>query len=82
MWHPNIMNSLEKPWEKSKLISEVFEIEALGERDLSRGVREWGSPKMWMWINSEFSHDEAFNITKLSVEEGDIDAGYFYTGCS
>lgn len=57
---------------------EVFEIEGLGERDLSRGVREWGSPKMWMWINSEFSEDEAFNITKLSVEEGDIDAGYFY----
>ena len=31
-----------------------------------------------MWINSEFSEDEAFNITKLSVEEGDIDAGYFH----
>jgi len=58
---------------------EVFKIEALGERDLSRGVREWGSPKMWMWINSEFSEDEAFNATKLSVDEGDIDAGYFYT---
>ena len=57
---------------------EMFEIEGLGERDLSHGVREWGSPKMWMWINSEFSEDEAFNITKLSVEEGDIDAGYFY----
>jgi hypothetical protein len=59
---------------------EIFEIKGLGERDLSIGVREWGSPKMWMWINSEFSHDEAFNITKLSVDEGDIDAGYFYTG--
>jgi hypothetical protein len=59
--------------------NEVFEIDALGERDLSRGVRAWGSPKMWMWINSEFSPDEAFNITKLSVDEGDIDAGYFYT---
>jgi hypothetical protein len=65
---------------KIQIDDEVFEIEALGERDLSRGVREWGSPKMWMWINSEFSHDEAFNITKLSVDEGDIDAGYFYTG--
>jgi hypothetical protein len=59
---------------------EIFEIKALGERDLSRGVREWGSPKMWMWINSEFSHNEAFNITKLSIDEGDVDAGYFYTG--
>lgn len=58
---------------------ESFKIEGLGERDYSLGVREWGSPKMWMWINSEFSHKEAFNITKLSVDEGDIDAGYFYT---
>lgn len=65
---------------KIEIDDDIFEINALGERDLSRGVREWGSPKMWMWINSEFSHDEAFNITKLSVDEGDIDAGYFYTG--
>ncbi len=63
-----------------KIDDDVLKIDALGERDLSRGVRDWGSPKMWMWINSAFSHDEAFNITKLSVTEGDIDAGYFYTG--
>nr|WP_240950855.1 hypothetical protein [Methanobacterium subterraneum] len=63
---------------KIEIDGEVFEIAAMGERDLSRGVREWGSPKMWMWINSEFSHEEAFNITKLSVEGGDIDAGYFF----
>lgn len=55
-----------------------YEIDGLGERDLSQGIRAWESPKMWMWINSEFSTDEAFNITKLSVDEGDIDAGYFY----
>jgi hypothetical protein len=65
---------------KIEIDDEVFEIEGLGERDLSIGVRKWGSPKMWMWINAEFSRDEAFNITKLSVEEGDIDAGYFYIG--
>lgn len=63
---------------KIEIDGEVLEIEAMGERDLSRGVREWGSPKMWMWINSQFSHEEAFNITKLSVDEGDIDAGYFH----
>ncbi|MGZ7120296.1 MAG: DUF7064 domain-containing protein, partial [Methanobacterium sp.] len=63
---------------KIEIDGDTFEIEALGERDLSLGVREWGSPRMWMWINSEFSHDEAFNITKLSLDEGDIDAGYFY----
>ncbi|MCK9152100.1 DUF7065 domain-containing protein [Methanobacterium alcaliphilum] len=65
---------------KIEIDSEKFEIDALGERDLSRGIRAWDSPKMWMWINSHFSNHESFNITKLSVEEGDIDAGYFYTG--
>ncbi len=69
-----------KAFGKIEINDEILEIEALGERDLSRGIREWGSPKMWMWINSEFSNNEAFNITKLSVDEGDIDAGYFYTG--
>jgi hypothetical protein len=63
---------------KIEIDGEEFEIDGLGERDLSRGVREWGSPKIWMWINSEFSYHEAFNITKLSVDEGDVDAGYFY----
>jgi hypothetical protein len=64
---------------KISIDAESHDIDALGERDLSLGVRAWESPKMWMWINSEFSNEEAFNITKLSVEEGDIDAGYFYT---
>lgn len=65
---------------KVTIDDETFTIQARGERDLSRGVREWASPKMWMWINSAFSEEEAFNLTKLSVEEGEIDAGYFYTG--
>ena len=55
---------------KIEIDNEVFEIEGLGERDLSIGVREWGSPKMWMWINSEFSHDEAFNITNFPLMKG------------
>lgn len=56
----------------------VYSINGKGERDQSVGVRAWGSPKMWMWINSAFSENEAFNITKLSVEEGEVDAGYFH----
>ncbi len=58
---------------------EVFDIDGLGERDKSVGVRAWGSPEMWMWINSAFSESEAFNITKLSVRDGEVNAGYFHT---
>ena len=54
-------------------------IHGTGERDFSAGVRDWGSPKMWAWINSVFMEKEAFNITKLSTDAGDVDAGYFFT---
>jgi hypothetical protein len=57
----------------------IYDIEGLGERDQSIGVRAWDSPNMWMWINSAFSADEAFNITRLRLEEGEVDAGYFHT---
>lgn len=54
-----------------------YSVDACGERDFSRGVRDWGSPKMWMWINGRYSEDEGFNITKLSTDAGDVDAGFF-----
>lgn len=55
-----------------------FGIHGTGERDFSSGVRDWGSPKMWAWINSVFMEKEAFNVTKLSTDAGDVDAGYFH----
>ncbi len=55
-----------------------YRIHGTGERDFSAGVRDWGSPKMWAWINSVFLEKEAFNVTKLSTDAGDVDAGYFY----
>lgn len=64
---------------KIEVDDHTFNIEALGERDYSLGIRDWGSPRMWMWINSAFSSKEAFNITKVTLDEGDIDAGYFHT---
>ncbi len=57
----------------------TYRVHGTGERDFSAGVRDWGSPKMWAWINSVFMEKEAFNITKLCTDMGDVDAGYFYT---
>ncbi len=54
-------------------------VEATGERDMSEGVRDWGSPKMWMWLNSVYGTDLGFNATKLSTDMGDVDAGYVGT---
>jgi len=57
---------------------EHYEINALGERDHSWGVRNWTDPKRWVWLTCQFNKDLAFNITKLTVAEGDIDAGFVH----
>ena len=56
-----------------------YDIEATGERDYSEGVRDWGSPKMWLWLNSVYGESKGFNATKLSTQAGDVDAGYVGT---
>ena len=56
-----------------------FTIRATGERDKSEGVRDWGSPKMWLWLNSVYGEDLGFNATKLSTQMGDVDAGFVGT---
>jgi len=55
-----------------------FDINGLGERDHSWGVRDWNAPKMWIWLTAEFSEGIALNVTKLSVEQGVVDAGFFH----
>ncbi|MBR2254935.1 MAG: hypothetical protein IJ856_03845 [Candidatus Methanomethylophilaceae archaeon] len=57
----------------------TYDIDATGERDFSEGVRDWGSPKMWMWLNSVYGKESGFNATKLCTQVGDVDAGYFGT---
>ena len=59
-----------------------YEIDATGERDFSEGVRDWGSPKMWLWLNSVYGKEKGFNATKLSTQLGDVDAGYVGTAAS
>lgn len=61
-----------------KVADKTYEINALGERDHSWGVRNWTAPKRWVWLTCQFNKDFAFNITKLSVSEGDIDAGFIH----
>jgi hypothetical protein len=62
-----------------KVGDDVFNIEATGERDKSEGVRDWGSPKMWLWLNSVYGTDLGWNATKLSTQMGDVDAGFVGT---
>jgi len=56
----------------------TFEINALGERDHSWGIRDWTAPKQWIWLTGQFREKTAFNLTKLTTEHGDIDAGFLH----
>jgi hypothetical protein len=57
---------------------ETYDIDGLGERDHSWGIREWTAPKMWIWLTCQFSDTEALNVTKLAVEQGEVDAGFIH----
>jgi hypothetical protein len=57
-----------------------YEIDGLGERDHSWGVRDWTAPRMWIWLTCQFSDDCALNVTKLVVDQGEIDAGFIHLG--
>uniref|UniRef100_A0A7C3ETP2 Uncharacterized protein n=1 Tax=Candidatus Methanomethylicus mesodigestus TaxID=1867258 RepID=A0A7C3ETP2_9CREN len=58
----------------------ALSIDGLGERDHSWGIRDWNAPLMWIWITCQFSEIHALNVTKLVVEEGEVDAGFVHYG--
>ena len=59
-----------------KVGNNQYSIDGLGERDHSWGVRDWNAPKMWIWLTCQFSEESALNVTKLTVSEGEVDAGF------
>lgn len=55
-----------------------YEINALGKRKHSWGVRNWIAPKRWIWLTCQFDNEFAFGIAKLTVSEEDIDVGFVH----
>ena len=35
---------------------------------------------MWIWLTCQFSDEAALNVTKLTVSEGEVDAGFVHIG--
>lgn len=58
--------------------SKEYPLDGLGERDHSWGVRDWNAPKMWIWLTCQFSEKSAFNVTKLVMDVGEVDAGFVH----
>ena len=56
----------------------VYDVTGLGERDHSWGIREWSAPRMWVWITAQFDENFAFNLTKLFMDKGEVDAGFVF----
>jgi hypothetical protein len=63
---------------KLNIGTRVYDINAMGERDHSWGVRDWNAPKMWVWITCQFDEGYAFNLTKLFMDKGEVDAGFIH----
>ncbi len=63
---------------KLNIGTRVYDINALGERDHSWGVRDWTAPRMWVWITCQFDDGYAFNLTKLFMDKGEVDAGFIH----
>jgi hypothetical protein len=63
---------------KLKIGDLEYQINALGERDHSWGIRDWNAPKMWIWLTCQFNENHALNVTKLVVEQGEVDAGFIH----
>ena len=55
-----------------------YAINGMGERDHSWGVRDWSAPRMWVWITCQFDEGYAFNLTKLFMDKGEVDAGFIH----
>jgi len=53
-------------------------IKGLGERDHSWGERDWTAPRAWVWLTCQFNEGYGFNVTKLYMDKGDIDAGFIF----
>lgn len=58
--------------------SKIYDLNAMGERDHSWGIRDWNAPYKWFWITAEFDEGFAFNLTKLWTDKYEIDAGFIY----
>jgi hypothetical protein len=63
---------------KLALGDKIYDVKAMGERDHSWGVRDWNAPRMWVWITAQFDEGFAFNLTKLFMDRGEVDAGFIY----
>lgn len=54
------------------------DIDGLGERDKSWGVRDWNGLIGWDWIAAQFGEDLAFNATRTDLNGELVSTGFVY----
>lgn len=61
-----------------ELDGERLEMDALGERDHSWGIRDWHAPDEWRWIVAQFGPDLAVNGARLVISGATGELGFVW----
>ena len=59
-----------------KIGSRKIEIDAIGHRDHSWGVRDWHAPKNWTWLSVQFGDGIGLNLCRIVIDRVDLFIGY------
>ncbi|MBC2717070.1 MAG: hypothetical protein HF978_17335 [Desulfobacteraceae bacterium] len=59
-----------------KIGSRTIEIDAIGHRDHSWGVRDWHAPEKWTWLSVEFGDGVGLNLCRIVIGRVDMFLGY------
>ncbi len=59
-----------------KIGDRTLEIDAIGHRDHSWGVRDWFAPEKWTWLSVEFGEDLGLNLCRVVIGKVDMFLGY------
>lgn len=58
----------------------TVEIDGVGERDHSWGIRDWRDPDGWQWISAIFDRDTAVNFWRVNRDDATAVEGYLHLG--
>jgi len=59
-----------------KIGSRTIEIDAIGHRDHSWGIRDWHAPEKWTWLSVEFGDGVGLNLCRIVIGKVDMFLGY------
>lgn len=56
----------------------TVEVDGVGERDHSWGIRDWRAPERWQWTSAVFDEDTALNFWQVETSDESAVEGYLH----